>query len=410
MPRAPYAVAIVGGGPAGTSTALFLAHHAPELRGRILVIEKERYPREKFCAGAVGARADALLATIGVTIDVPSAPIGGLKAVAQGESVTARLAGAGRVVRRIEFDHALASRARARGIEVRDGVRVLDVLVEPRGVVVETDQGPIRADVVVGADGVGSLVRRVLGVPRARYVAQAVEVDTEWRPTDAPNDVIVFDLSRTDVRGYTWDFPTVVGGESKVCRGVYALKSDGGAAVEIDDVLRTELARRGLDVARYRKKRYAERGYHAPLSLSARRVLLVGEAAGIDPVTGEGIAQAVQYGSTAGEYLAQKLRTKDFFFDDWHRAIRGSSVGRDLLVRSSLVELAYGRYRSDIERFILSTPEFLRVGLQHFSGQPWTKRDVLHFGLRGALATLHAKVRDAGATAALSSAAAGRLR
>src|SRR5258706_11033367 len=103
---------IVGGGPAGISTALFLAHHAPALADRMVVLEKERYPREKFCAGAIGARADTLLASIGVTVDVPSAPIGGLRCVAQGRSVLARLPAAGRVVRRIEFDHALAEAAR----------------------------------------------------------------------------------------------------------------------------------------------------------------------------------------------------------------------------------------------------------------------------------------------------------
>ena len=64
-------VAIVGGGPAGISAALFLSHAAPELTDRIVVLEKEHYPREKYCAGGVGARADKLLGSIGVPVDVP---------------------------------------------------------------------------------------------------------------------------------------------------------------------------------------------------------------------------------------------------------------------------------------------------------------------------------------------------
>src|SRR4051812_36293072 len=48
-------VAIVGGGPSGISTALHLQAAAP--RARIVVLEKERYPREKICAGGIGARA-----------------------------------------------------------------------------------------------------------------------------------------------------------------------------------------------------------------------------------------------------------------------------------------------------------------------------------------------------------------
>src|SRR5689334_21755676 len=109
MNRERYAVLVVGGGPAGIATALFLAHAAPGLTDRILVLEKERYPREKFCAGAVGARADRLLASIGVTVDVPSAPINGIAFRAMGKTVAVREPGAGRVVRRIEFDDALAS-------------------------------------------------------------------------------------------------------------------------------------------------------------------------------------------------------------------------------------------------------------------------------------------------------------
>lgn len=392
-------IVVIGGGPAGISTALFLSHHAPSLRERIVVLEKERYPREKFCAGAVGARAEALLESIGVRVDVPSAPIGGLLFAAQGRTALGRAEGAGRVVRRIEFDHALAEQARARGIRVRDGVRVESLRFGARGVTVATSEGELTADVVVGADGVGSIVRRALGFLRTPFHAQAVEVDTEPVSSDAPRDVIVFNLSRPDIRGYTWDFPTVVGGRQMVCRGVYALKPGGpDAAPDIDTVLGEDLARRGLDARSYRKKRYAERGFQPGAPLSVRRALLVGEAAGIDPVTGEGIAQAIQYGAVAGEYLARKIPARDLFFDDWPRAVQGTHVGRDLLIRSTLVDVAYGRFRSPVERFVLETPEFLSSGLCYFGGKPWSKMDLARTAFRGAVRALVAK--DAGGESA----------
>ena len=61
-----YDVVIVGAGPSGLTTALFLLKARPELRGRILVLERKRFPREKICAGAMGARADRVLGEGGI--------------------------------------------------------------------------------------------------------------------------------------------------------------------------------------------------------------------------------------------------------------------------------------------------------------------------------------------------------
>src|ERR1043166_3110541 len=62
-------VVIVGGGPSGISTALHLRAAAPG--ARIAVFERARYPREKICAGGIGARAFRLLERIGVEVVCP---------------------------------------------------------------------------------------------------------------------------------------------------------------------------------------------------------------------------------------------------------------------------------------------------------------------------------------------------
>lgn len=388
MKRESPKVLIVGGGPAGISTALFLAHAAPELIDRIVVFEKERYPREKFCAGAVGARADRLLASIGVTVDVPSAPIGGIAFRALGETISVRESDAGRVVRRIEFDHALAAHATRRGICVRDGVKVKEIRFGNHGVQVESSAGSLDADVVVGADGVGSIVRKALGFANTPYLAQAIEVDTPPVDADVARDLILFDVSNRGLSGYYWDFPTVVRGEPLICRGVYYLsRGADGPRVEIRDILAEELRARGLDLENFRKKRYAERGFHRSAPLAARRTLLVGEAAGIDPVTGEGIAQAIQYGAVAGQYLARKIAESDYAFADWASHVRRTKVGRDLMVREAAFPLFYGPRRPNVERFLLDCPDFIRLGLQHFSGKPWSPTAVARGTLRALKAT-----------------------
>jgi flavin-dependent dehydrogenase len=368
-------VVIVGGGPAGIATALFLAHAAPERTGRIVVLEKEHYPREKYCAGGIGARADLLLGTIGVTVDVPSVWVRGVAFRAMGKTtIVTEDAEIGRVVRRIQFDHALARAAEQRAIRVIQGARVTGIQIGPSGVDVATNAGQFRARVLVGADGVGSIVRRAIAVPSTRYHAQALEVDTEPVDGDLPRDLLLFDVEDRDLPGYYWEFPTLVDGRELVCRGVYLLKTgDGDAPVEIQRVLERRLAERGLSLSGLRKKRFAERGFEHHAPLARPRVLLVGEAAGIDAVTGEGIAQAIQYGAVAGRYLARKLDTNELAFDDWGEEVGRTMIGHDLVTRTVAVPLIYGPRRPQVEELLHDAPDVIRVGMQHFAGKRWSR-------------------------------------
>lgn len=424
------AIAIVGGGPAGLSTALFLAHYRPELADRIAVLERERYPRDKYCAGALGGRADKLLATIGVRADVPSVPIHAMSAAFARGRITVREPDIGRVVRRIELDHAMALAARARGLRVLEGVSVEAVAWEPGGAVLQTSDGPVRARVVVGADGVGSVVRRAMGLPFGRVRAQVVEVDTEPTPRDDPGrDTLHFDFSLQDVAGYTWDFPTLAGGESLVCRGAYVLttsppreadpKNPGAArapapnAADPKELLRAHCRALGLDLDRYRLKRYAERGFDPSIRLSRPGALLAGEAAGIDPMLGEGIPQAIDYGALAGRFLADQFdpakHPSGSALPDlagWNDAIRASRLGLDLRARAAFFERYYrSPLRDPFERYVVTGPAFLGAVLRYFGGKPVPRPDKLR-----ALASAALFVPRAGLPALLREAARAALR
>lgn len=366
-------VVIVGGGPAGITTALAFADAAPALASRIVVLEKGKYPREKYCAGAIGARGDKILAELDAVPDVPSAPVAGISFRGAHGEIEARAGAIGRVVRRIEFDHALAAIAIARGIDVRDGARVETVTRDGDDAIVESSAGAFRARTVVGADGVGSIVRKAMGLGAGSLRAQVLELDTEPVTGDPDRTMLHFDASDMSLPGYAWDFPTIVDRQELVCRGVYVLKVPGarGDSIEVDihALLAARLARVGLDIDRYKNKRYAERGYEPAATVADGPLMLVGEAAGIDPVTGEGIAQAIEAGALAGRFLAQSL--KDETRGDWTEELASSRLAHDLRIRTRFVRLFYGATRPDVERFLLESPDALFVGCQHFAAQPY---------------------------------------
>ncbi len=365
-----YEIAIVGGGPAGAATALFLCAEDPALATRIVVLDKATFPRDKICAGALGGRADRQLASIGVHIDVPSVRVDGLCVRTGSGELTARHThGIGRVVRRKAFDAALLDAVRERGVAVLEGTRVSGLTRLASRVDIATSRGKLQVRAVVGADGVGSIVRRALGFSGGDYRAQVVEVDTDSDDADAAMDLLSFDLSDRSIHGYAWDFPTLVHGQRLVCRGVYVLtRGLGGNHRDASVLLRERLQRRGI-ATNSPFKRFAERGLSLYEPLSGDRVILVGEAAGIDPVLGEGIPQAIFYGKMAARYLAGCMRAQAFHFQGYRRAMRATRVGVDLRVRAVALDVVYGRTRPRIERWITSSQALATAGMHYFAGQ-----------------------------------------
>jgi flavin-dependent dehydrogenase len=369
-------IVVVGGGPAGITTALALVAARPVLARRLVVLEKSVYPRDKYCAGALGARGEKILAELDALLDVPSAPIDGMSFRGVDGETSARVGRIGRVVRRIELDQALARIAMERGIVIRDGVRVDDVRLE-RGerdrATVASSAGAMHATAVVGCDGVGSVVRKAMGIGQGRLRAQVLEIDTEPVAGDRDRALLHFDASDRRLSGYAWDFPTVVGGRALVCRGIYKLKV-GDDDADITSLFAERLERMGLDLDAYKNKRFAERGFEPATSVAQGPLMLVGEAAGIDPVTGEGIAQAIEYGALAGRFLARTFEAAGDHaprLDAWNDELARSRLARDLCIRTRFVTLFYGPARAEVERFLLESPDALLLGCQHFAARPY---------------------------------------
>lgn len=368
-------IVIIGGGPAGISTALHLQAVAPHLR--MVVVEKAVYPRDKICAGGIGARAFRMFERIGVEVDCPCVPIDAVALRITGHEIVVPVPRCGAVVRRLLFDHAFAKVAMARGIDVRQGCEVRALIHGDRSITLETSQGTLEARAIVGADGVAGVTRRLSGFLRPTLRAQVVELDTEGSPKDLPRDTVVFDFAERSLRGYAWDFPTLVDGRPLMCRGVYVLH-DGEARAEVRPQMASYLAQRGLDVSRYKLKQFAEQGWSPGAAISKPRVLLVGEAAGIDIATGEGIGQAIEYGSIAGRYLATALARDDLGFEDWRNAIDKHHLGFQMAIRHACYDSFYSARRQTIENMMPKLGKLFRVGIQDFAGQPLDKLAIAH--------------------------------
>ncbi len=67
-----YDIMIVGGGPAGLSTWQHLHKYNPKIAEKSVLIEKEKYPRDKVCGGALGGWTEGVLHKLEIKIDVPS--------------------------------------------------------------------------------------------------------------------------------------------------------------------------------------------------------------------------------------------------------------------------------------------------------------------------------------------------
>ena len=347
-----YDVVIAGAGPAGVATAVALVRRDPSLRGRIVVLDRATFPREKPCGGGLTGHAEEAMASLGLELDVPSVPSPRAEVRFWGFRREVTLGKPVRVIRRDEFDASLVKQARDLGVEVRESAPLAGFTVDNDGVDVGVGGGQgsggerLRARVLVGADGVGSRVRKHLngesdGTP-IRLFRLEIPARGAWR-----SDAMLYDFSpMTDgLRGYLWVFP-VAGDRLNV--GLMhdpALARSGG---ELDALLRRHLERLGITLPRAARG-WPAFGYQPSAPIAGTRLVTVGDAAGIDALTGEGIAVGMEQAQVAADAIVAALASGDFRFAGYRRAVRRATVGRELAIDRWLARLLY---RGDWQRWL----------------------------------------------------------
>ena len=301
---------MVGGGPAGAATAITLAQAGRD----VVVVDRARFPRDKCCgdgltAGALrhyealGLRPEAVASWQTVDDVWVRSPSGRTVCfpMPRGQGVFAAVA------ERADLDAAFLDVARAAGAKVHDGHGLTGARLVDGRVELEVDGlGPVSAPYAVGADGMWSPLRKAVGADDPGYLGEWHAFRQYFRSV-GPKAADLWVWFEPDLLpGYAWSFP-LPDGRANVGFGIQ--RSSGIPVRHMKELWPEVLGRAHVrDVLGPDAEAEApHRAWPIParidkVRLSMGRVLFAGDAAAAtDPMTGEGIAQALVTGRLAAD-------------------------------------------------------------------------------------------------------------
>lgn len=355
-------VVVVGGGPGGAAAAIALARADRD----VVLVDKARFPRDKCCGD--GLTTGALRRLEGLGLDPGAVASWQTVDDVWVRSVSGRVEcfplprGRGvyaAVARRVDLDAALLDVARAAGVKVQDGHGV----VGASGTTVEVEGiGPLTAEWVVAADGMWSPMRKLLGADEPGYLGEWHAIRQYFTGVTGPAASqlwVWFEASL--LPGYAWSFP-LPGGRANVGFGIRrdpgtptkVMKEQWAAVLALPHI-REALGPGAQPEAPHKAWPIPARVGASALTAADGRVLFVGDAArATDPMTGEGIGQALETGLLAAESIIDGTSYED-------------AVRRGLAVDNRLADF--------LSRHALAHRKGVRAAVRVAGLTPWTRRN-----------------------------------
>ena len=323
-----YDCIIVGGGPGGSTAAAMLSKKGK----RVLLLDKEKFPRDKTCGDAISGKSLAVLSELGLVGAVEksdhgeitgvlfSSPNGTVASLPFGKSE--EHIGKGYTCRRQVYDNLLFQNAK-KGCDAMENMAATSLVKENgkiAGVKAKGADGKeyeFRGKMVIGADSVNSVVAREIRGADVDPAHTCIAYRAYYSGIGGMTGCLEIHFVKSIMPGYFWIFPLENG------------IANVGVGMMMGDMKKhgTDLAKAMEDIIRNNplfKQRFANAKMVSPLKawqlpfgskkrkVHAENVLLVGDAAGlVDPFSGEGIGNAMLSGKIAAEVAYEALVAGD---------------------------------------------------------------------------------------------------
>ena len=378
-------VIVVGAGPAGSTTAYYLAQAGLD----VLVLEKATFPRDKICGDGLTPRAVKQLVAMGVDIDGPGwIRNKGLRIYGGGVKIElpwpelASFPDYGLVRARTDLDEIIADRAVEAGAVIRQGTTVTGPIIDERTdrVVgaVDKDGNEYRGRLVVAADGNSARMALGIGIRKRDDRPMGVAVRRYYETPRHDDDYLESWLELWDgqrlLPGYGWVFG-LGNGTSNVGLGLLNT-SKSFQNTDYRSMLRRWTA--NMPEEWQFDEEHATgpiRGAALPMGFNrqphyARGMLLVGDAGGmINPFNGEGIDYAMESGHLAADIIVQALARdtpaqRERVLYDYPRILKESYGGYFTIARLFVKAIGDPRVMKFATRHGLPHPTLMRFTLK----------------------------------------------